>query len=275
MWHPRNDGTFSSAQAGNALSTQPHSTRVDPHADHPPRRHRPAARSDERHALCRGGAGGRRASDLRPGQRHLCDGRRGDAGRQAPRRLPQARRRGEGRARAGCCLRRQRDLRPCRRHLVSLLDVEPRPGRQHREPDQHGAARHLHARQPRIRFRQGGVSRAHGGGDVSALRRQPAQCRRRDAAGLPGPLDRDRRRRAHRADRRHLRGQPARVRPRRPQILILGRNAHRAGEDAAARGRRLRGRGRACHPRAGLRALSQRHDRSHPHRPHPRSLHQL
>ena len=42
-----------------------------------------------------------------------------------------------------------------------------------------------------------------------------------------------------------------------------------------ARGRRLRGRGRACHPRAGHRALSQRYDRSHPHRPHPRSLHQL
>ena len=60
-------------------------------------------------------------------------------------------------------------------------------------------------------------------GDVSALRREPAQCRRRDAAGLPGPLDGDRGRRAHRADRRHLRGQPARVRPRRPQILILGR----------------------------------------------------
>ena len=79
-------------------------------------------------------------------------------------------------------------------------------------------ARHLHARQPRIRFRQGGVSRAHGRGDVSALRREPAQCRRRDAAGLPGPLDGDRRRRAHRADRRHLRGQPARIRPRRPQV---------------------------------------------------------
>ena len=43
------DGTFSSARAENALSTQPHSAGMNPHADHPPRRHRPAARSARRH----------------------------------------------------------------------------------------------------------------------------------------------------------------------------------------------------------------------------------
>src|SRR6516162_5732835 len=56
----------------------------------------------------------------------------------------------------------------------------------------------------RIRFRQGNLSPAHGGGQVPALRRQPARRRWAAAAELQGPLHHDRRRRAHRAHRRDL-----------------------------------------------------------------------
>ena len=226
--------------------------------------------------FARRAAGGRHgAGDVRPGQRHLSDVGHDDAGRQAPRRVRAAGGGGQGRARAGCCRRRPGDLRPCRRYALALADVGLRPGRQHHDADQHGAARHLRARQPRIRFRQGGLPRAHGRGQVSALRREPAHGGRRAAARLQGPFDRDRRRRAHRAHRRDLPGQPARVRSRRPQVPAVGRDAHRSGQGAAGRGRRLRRRRRACHPRAGLRGLPQRRDRSHSHRPYPRSLHQL
>ena len=216
------------------------------------------------------------ASDLRPGQRHLSDGRRRDAGRQAPRRVPQARRRGEGRARAGCCLRRQRDLRPCRRHALSLLDVEPRPGRQHRDADQHG--------------RGPTSSRPATTNTISARRcfssawraatfpRYGANLRNADGATLPDFQDRSMV--TVGGVRIGLTGATYEDSPRASdpgdlKFSCLGRDADRAGQDAQARGRRLRRRGRACHPRAGLRALSQRHDRSHPHRPHPRSLHQL
>jgi 5'-nucleotidase/UDP-sugar diphosphatase len=42
------------------------------------------------------------------------------------------------------------------------------------------------------------------------------------------------------------------VRSGRPQIPAVGGDAHHTGAGTAGRGRRLRGRGRACHPRAGL-----------------------
>ena len=145
-----------------------------------------------------------------------------------------------------------RDLRPWRRHVVSVIDVGHRPRRQHHDADQHDPARHLRARQPRIRFRQGCLPRAHGRGKVSALCREPARRGRGAAAGLHRPLACDGQGRAHRAHRRDLRGQPARVRSRRPQIFPIGRDHDRAGQGVAPRGRRLRRRGRARHPRAGL-----------------------
>ena len=170
----------------------------------------------------------------------------------------------------------QRDLRPCRRHALALADVGHRPGRQHRDADQHGAARHLHARQPRIRFRQGGLPRAHGA--RRRFRATARTCATPDGATLPDFKDRsivtvggvrigltgatyeDSPRASDPGDLKFL-----------PSVATLIEQA----KALRARGRRLRRRGRACHARAGLRGLSQRCDRSHPHRPHPRSLHQL
>ena len=102
------------------------------------------------------------------------------AGRQAARRLRAVGRRGEGRTRQG----RPRDFRARRRHAVAVADVGHRRRRAHHRADQHDPARHLRARQPRVRFRQGGVLQAHGRGQVPALRRQPARRRRQAAARL-------------------------------------------------------------------------------------------
>ena len=114
-------------------------------------------------------------------------------------------------------------------------------------------ARHLRAGQSRVRFRQGDFLSAHGGGEISALRRQPARRRRQAAAEFPGPLDHDVRRRAHRAHRRHLRRHAAHVEPRRPAIPADRSDHRRAGRAAAQGRRRLRGRGDACRAQAGLR----------------------
>ena len=79
------------------------------------------------------------------------------------------------------------------------------------------------------------------------------------AAEFQGPLDRDRRRRAHRADRRGLRRQSARVSsPEDLKFRADGRDHEGAGRGAAPRGRGFRRGGGARHPRAGLRDFRSR-----------------
>ena len=135
---------------------------------------------------------------------------------KAPGRLCAARRRGQGRARQG----RSGDLRAWRRHAVALADVGHRPRRAHHRAHQHDPAGHFRARQPRVRFRQGGVSAAHGGGE--RFRSMPPICAAPDGQPLPGFRDRaivDVRRRADRADRRRLRRFRAGVESGRSEVL--------------------------------------------------------
>ena len=212
--------------ADPALSSKSPQRAPDSHVSVPPRPDAPipvpaAGRSARRAVLARPRPRRDRPDPadqdhVRPGQRHLHHGRQDDAGRQAPRRLRPACRGGEGRTRAGQGRRQPRGVRACRRHAVALADVGARPRRPHHHAHQHDPARHLRAGQSRIRFRQGHLLSAHGGGEVSALRRQPADRRRQAAAEFPGPLDRDVRRRADRAHRHHLRRHAAHVEPRRP-----------------------------------------------------------
>ncbi len=66
---------------------------------------------------------------------------------------------------------------------------------------------------------------------AASFPRYGANLRNADGAPLPGFQDRsmrDRRRRAHRTDRRHLRRQRARLRPRRSQIPAVGGDAHQS-----------------------------------------------
>ena len=175
-----------------------------------------------------------RERHVRAVQRFLPDGRAAVSGRQDARRLRAPRRRGEGRARAGARRGPHRDRGAWRRHALALGDVRARPRRAHRRAHQHDRAGHFRAGQSRVRFRQGDFPRAHGRGDVPALRRELPRRRRRGAAALQGPLDRHRRRRAHRADRNCLRAVAAHVLAGRPALRLMHRHHEGAGRGAAA-----------------------------------------
>ena len=106
-----------------------------------------------------------------------------NGGGQGPRRLRQARRDRQG----GAGARRADAVLPCRRHLLALADVGLRPGRAHRRAHQHDQAGRVRARQPRVRFRQGHLLQAHGGGELPLLRRQHAPGGRLADPGHEGP----------------------------------------------------------------------------------------
>ena len=91
---------------------------------------------------------------------------------------PSAPRRGEG----------ARDPGAWRRHAFPVADVGARPRRAYHRAHQHDRARHLRARQPRVRFRQGDVS-ASAWARPSFRSMRPI-CAMPDGAPLPGFKDR-------------------------------------------------------------------------------------
>ena len=143
--------------------------------------------ADRRFAPLMGTGDAQHACHLCAVQRLLHHGRAAVSGRRQARRICTSCRGHQGGTREGRQRRPPRDRGPWRRHALPLGDVGARPRRAYRCAHQHDRGRHPCAGQPRVRFRQGRISRADGRGEVSAFCGEPARCEWRDAARIQGP----------------------------------------------------------------------------------------
>ena len=248
------------------------------HENHPPLISvlgRLDAGADRRVAPLMGAGDAQHAHHLRAVQRLLHHGRAAVPRRGQARRLCAPCRGHQGGAREGRQRGPPRDRGARRRHALSLGHVGARPRRAYRRAHQHDRARHLRAGQPRVRFRQGGISRADGRGEVSALCGEPARCERRDAARIQGPRDLRFQRRAHRAHGSGVRAVAARVVAGGFAFRLDHRHHEAAGGRVARRRRGFRVRGAPLQSRRRDQAAIRAPRRASAHRSLPRSVRQF